>query len=168
LGIHDCSLDTVHLMYSWTCAISDGDFVYQESAAGIDILQYTQGPSHLEFPYVNYPGFFPRRAVVLEPLSVDDQTLIQKVNRREGDPIELEAKYPRLAAPASQVGGEPRLMQWPVPVFDCPKCGAGMPLLAVAGHDNGSPLGMTGNQFVQVLFYFCSACAVVAAVNITD
>jgi len=106
--------------------------------------------------------------VVLEPLAADDQTIIQKINRREGDPIELEAKYPRLATPASQVGGEPRLMQWPVPVFDCPKCGAGMPILAAVGDDNGSPLGMTGNQFVQVLFYFCRACAVVAAVNITD
>jgi len=43
-----------------------------------------------------------------------------------------------------------------------------MPLLAMIGNRNGSERGFTGNDFVQMLFFFCVACSVVTAENVTD
>jgi len=51
LGIWRAKIDTIHLLYSWTCGICDGEFTYRESSQGVEILDYTRGPEQRDFPY---------------------------------------------------------------------------------------------------------------------
>jgi hypothetical protein len=168
LGIRHNDVERIHLLYSWNCAISDGEFSYRESKRGIEILSYTKGPSQSAFPYANYPPFFPAMNAEFQQLTATEQAIIKKMNRREGEVIELETEFPLLAVPRSQVGGEPRLLQWPLSPRTCPACRGPMPLLGTVGNANGTAAGFAGNEFVQVLFYFCIACVAVTAFNLTD
>jgi hypothetical protein len=65
-------------------------------------------------------------------------------------------------------GGEPLLLQNPLPERRCPSCQNLMPLLACIGDRNGSEHGFVDNDFVQMLFYFCAPCTVVVSENQTD
>lgn len=168
LGISSSKVETLHLLYSWTCGISDGDFTYRESSEGVEILAYARGPAHNDFPYENYPTSFPRIAVELEALTTEEQAIIKQMNRRVDSEVPLRRAVPQLFAPQSQVGGEPRLMQWPLTPYTCPACGGSMPLLASIGNENGSAIGFTDNEFVQTLFFLCNACTVVTAYNMCD
>lgn len=168
LGISNSTVNKLHLLYSWTCGISDGDFTYRESSEGVEILAYARGPAHDDFPYENYPAFFPRIAVELEALTAEEQDIIKQMNRRVDSEVPLHGEFPQLFAPRSQLGGEPRLMQWPPTPSTCPACGASMPLLASIGNENGSAIGFTDNQFVQTLFFLCDTCTVVTAYNMCD
>ena len=168
LGITDPRLKTLHLLYSWTCPISDGEFTYRETDSGIQVLKYTAGPPHKDFPYDKYPPSFPRITAQLQQVDQHEQSIIRALNRRENDPILLEEQFPQLATPRSQVGGEPRLMQWPLPQRTCPECGEAMPLLAAIGDENGTSRGFSGNPFVQLLYFFCVPCGAVTTYNITD
>jgi hypothetical protein len=168
LGISRSKTDTIALLYSWTCGISDGDFTYRQSAQGVEILAYNKGPAHGDFPYSNYPVFFPRVAVELQALTSEEQTAIRQINRREVGSVSIARRFPRLAVPRAQVGGEPRLMQWPVSTCVCPVCGGSMPLLASIGNGTGSALGFTDNDFVQMVFFLCDTCTVVTACNMCD
>lgn len=168
LGIASAPVQQLHLLYSWTCPISEGPFAYRITSFGIELVEFTEGPAFTDFPYDGYPAFFPRYAVTLRPLTVEDQGVIKKLNRHEGDVISLAHSFPLLAVPRSQVGGEPRLMQYPIAGYKCPVCKKTTRLLATIGNDNGSEQGFAGNNFVQMLFYFCDSCSVVIADNITD
>ena len=165
LGISRSRTDTLHLLYSWTCGISDGDFTYRQSAQGVEILAYNKGPAHHDFPYANYPVFFPRVAVELQALTSEEQATIRQINKRG---VLLEDRSPRLAVPRAQVGGEPRLMQFPLSTCVCPVCGGSMPLFASVGNGTGSALGFTDNDFVQMVFFLCDTCTVVTAYDMCD
>ena len=167
LGISNLKLDTLHLLYSWTCGISADVFSYRESSKGLEIIRYTKGPTQANFPYENYPPFFPRVGVDLKALTSDEQAIIERVNRGDIEAFGLAREFGQ-AAPRSQVGGEPRLMQWPLHACHCPVCGDAMPLLASIGNHTGSALGFTDNDFVQTLFLLCAVCSVVTAYNLTD
>ena len=167
LGISNLKLDTLHLLYSWTCGISADVFSYRESSKGLEIIRYTKGPTQASFPYENYPPFFPRVGVDLKALTSDEQAIIERANRRESGALALARQF-RLAVPRSQVGGEPRLMQWPLRACHCPICGDAMPLLASIGNQTGSALGFTDNDFVQTVFFLCDTCTVVTAYNMCD
>lgn len=167
LGISSLKLDTLHLLYSWTCGISAGVFTYRESSKGLEIITYVKGPAQTDFPYESYPPFFPRVGADLKALTPDEQAIIERANRRESGALALARQF-RLAVPRSQVGGEPRLMQWPLRACHCPICGDAMPLLASIGNHTGSALGFTDNDFVQTLFLLCAVCSVVTAYNLTD
>ena len=99
--------------------------------------------------------------------TAEEQMIIKKLNRQD-DPISLEDQFPQLSVPRAQVGGEPRLMQWPPSTCVCPVCGGPMPLFASIGNENGSTLGFTDNAFVQMVFFLCDACTVVTAYNVAD
>lgn len=168
LKIPSPRLKTLHLLYSWTCPISDGEFTYRETDGGVQLLKYTAGPPHKDFPYDRYPPAFSRISAQLQQVDEHEQSVIRALNRREKDLIVLEEQFPHLAKPRSQVGGEPRLMQWPLPQRTCPECGEAMPLLATIGDENGTPRGFTGNPFVQLLYFFCVPCGTVTVYNIAD
>lgn len=167
-GITDHRLKTLHLLYSWTCPISDGEFTYRETDSDVQVLKYTAGPPHEDFPYDKYPASFPRITAQLQQVDRHEQFIIRALNRRENDSILREEQFPHLATPRSQVGGEPRLMQWPLPQRTCPECGEAMPLLAAIGDVNGTSRGFTGNPFVQLIYFFCVPCGAVTTYNITD
>ena len=168
LGISSSKAKTLHLLYSWTCGISDGDFTYRQTNEGVEILAYSRGPAHSDFPYENYPKFFPQITVELEALTAEEQAIIKQMNRGIDGERRLSRVAPQLVAPRSQVGGEPRLLQWPLPPYTCPACGGPMPLLASIGNENGSAIGFTDNEFVQTLFFLCNACTVFTAYNMCD
>jgi len=168
LHVPRTAVERLHLLYSWTCPISEGPFSYRETASGVELLQGRRGDAFDDFPYAGYPAFFPETSLALQRLTEEEQRVILKLNRREDDPIALESSFSHLAVPASQIGGEPRLLQWPLHRFECPECRRMMPLLAMIGNRNGSERGFTGNDFVQMLFFFCVACSVVTAENVTD
>jgi len=83
LGISHLKLATLHLLYSWTCGISDGVFSYRESSEAVEIIAYTKGPLHTDFPYENYPLFFPRVPVELKALTSEEQIVVERLNRPE-------------------------------------------------------------------------------------
>jgi len=158
----------LHLLYSWTCSMRDGLIVYQQLPSGVRLLRYTPGVESADFPYVGYPSAFPATPLTPKPVTEDEQAVIARLNRREGEPIELEDAFPELAVPRHQVGGEPRMMQWPVSVPECLACGSTMGLLASIGNDNGYPGGFSGNTYTQMIFWLCSKCLVIAAEHQTD
>jgi hypothetical protein len=121
-----------------------------------------------DFPYEQYPAFFPQYGVTLQPLTADQQSVIEKLNRRADDPIALASEFPALEAPRAQVGGEPRLLQWPLAQPFCPVCRGGTRLLATFGNANETPRGFTDNAYVELLFHLCEACTVVVTENMTD
>lgn len=168
LGIPRLKLNALHLLYSWTCGISEGVFSYRESNEGVEIITYTKGPLQADFPYPNYPPFFPRVPVDLKILTPEEQVLIERLNRREVGPAQLGRQFTQLSVPRSQLGGEPRLLQWPLRPCHCPVCGSKMPLLASVGNQTGGALGFTGNDFVQTVFFLCDPCIVVTAYNMCD
>lgn len=170
LEITECSSGTIPLLYSWTCAVSEGELTYRFSKDDIEVLSAVRRAGSLgqDFPYENYPMFFPSVELELHALNEGEQALIQRMNRRTEDTFDLENQFPHLAAPRSQVGGQPRLMQWPLASCSCPSCGAQMPLLAAIGNENASPRGFTDNAFVQMLFFLCAPCSIVTGYNICD
>jgi hypothetical protein len=168
LGIPHSKVGILHLLYSWTCGISEGDFTYRESNQGVEILRYTKGPTQSDFPYEHYPAFFPPVDLDFQMLTPEEQTVIKQVNRRESGSLSRARQFPRLNVPHGQVGGEPRLMQWPLHSCLCTVCGGSMPLLASIGDENGSARGFTGNDFVQTIFFLCNECTVITAYNLTD
>ena len=102
LGISRLNVDTLHLLYSWTCGISDGDLTYRESVEGVEILAYTKGPLQSDFPYENYPRSFPRVDLHLEPITPEEQLTINRINRREMGSVSLARQFPRLAVPRAR------------------------------------------------------------------
>jgi thiol-disulfide isomerase/thioredoxin len=73
-----------------------------------------------------------------------------------------------LDAPRHQLGGEPYLIQPGAGALDCPKCRAELPLLAAVGDDTIDGRGFTGNDYVQVLYFLCTQCAILAAYQTCD
>ena len=157
------------LVFCWTCELSQKLFYYVQNAQGIDILDYRKGQSYDDFPYRNYPVYFPKANAVLEQIPNGDQEIIRMLNRDAIDSWEVIRSRPDLAKPRHQVGGEPYLVQQNV--YDeirCLICGKSMPFLAAIGDEALDGIGFTGNEFVQVLFHFCRKCNLVAAYQQTD
>jgi hypothetical protein len=168
LEVSNSKIRILHLLYSWTCGICEGDFTYRESDQGVEILSYSKGPTESDFPYEHYPVSFPRVELQLQLLTSEEQAVIKQVNRREGGSMSRARQLLRVKIPHAQVGGEPRLMQWPLAPRLCEICGGSMPLLASIGNQNGSARGFTDNDFVQTIFLLCNTCTVVTAYNLTD
>jgi hypothetical protein len=104
----------------------------------------------------------------LEALTPEEQTAIRRMNRREDRSLLVADRYGQLAAPRTQIDGEPRLMQWPLSECLCPVCECSMPLLASIGNENGCAPGFTDNDFIQTLFFLCDGCTVVTAYNLCN
>jgi hypothetical protein len=158
-------VEQLHLFYAW---ISTGSFAYRETPSGIEVLDMLEREPQADFPYEQYPAFFPQYGVTPQSLTADQQLIIKKLNRREGDPISLAAEFPALEVPRAQVGGEPRLLQWPLAQPSCPVCTRATKLLATFGNANQTRRGFTDNAYVELLFHLCEACTVIVTENMTD
>jgi hypothetical protein len=155
----------IDLVYCWTCNISQRPFLYQLlPGGGVKLLRYGEGGVEHDFPYEDYPPYFPESLVNLLELTPDEQALIRQINADVLD-IPLDAKR-RLTDPQHQLGGEPYLIQsnwedWMV--TECPLCQGPMVFLASVGDTTVDGRGFTHNIGVQVLFSCCEACAVIGA-----
>jgi hypothetical protein len=168
LNLGDLELHTIPLLFSWTCEISQAPIYYQLiSDTEIEILRFKSGAAYDDFPYPGYPDYFPKRLVSLVALTIEEQTIIRGVNRRQVDKNAVYKQRPNLCRPERQIGGEPFLVQ-PWIELSCPRCACAMPFLASVGDDNGSERGFTGNPFVQTIFSLCMTCRIVGAYQQSD
>jgi hypothetical protein len=174
------------LLYCWTCPVAQEDFYYQCRIDGsISILSCGKGRPSTQFPYGDYPMFFPERNVRLVDIPRRTQELFCRANAAKlastysdvgGMPtFENAPTVPCHEAlvlvggmePSHQIGGQPLLLDtyWPM---RCPQCQRRMPFLASIGDQSGTQTGFTGNPFVQVLYHYCPSCRCVGAYQQTD
>ena len=153
LDMQECSVSVVSLLFCWTCNVAQSEFFYQIRRDGsIKLLRYGGGGVEIDFPYEDYPVFFPGAPAVLRP--------IEAVPRNEL--ARFHASYE-----SSQVGGEPYLLQGGHPLR-CLLCGVDMPFLASISDDCLDERGLVGSTDVQVVYHFCRECCVVGAYQECD
>jgi hypothetical protein len=156
------------LFFAWTCEISRDVFTYRiQSEDRIEILHYRQGPAYADFPYANYPAYFPARLFELRKITSEEQKTIAAVNRRRLKRSTIHDDRPDLVRPLHQFCGEPYLVNSPREVT-CPVCHGEMPVYASASDETMSERGFVHSNFVQVLFHLCAPCAVVTAYQLAD
>lgn len=158
----------LHLFFAWTCEISRDIFTYRiRDEEKIEILQYKKGRAYSDFPYLNYPEYFPPRQFELRRVSPTEQEIITAVNRNKRKPAQIHDERPDLVRPMHQFCGEPYLVNSPREV-ECPICGKAMCIYASASDETMSAQGFVNSNFVQVLFHLCAKCATVTAYQLAD
>jgi hypothetical protein len=157
-------------LYCWTCNIAGEGFFYQLIADGVKLLKYGRGGLDNFFNKDNFPRHFPGAPARLIPLTTEEQRAICSLNADEIDYPERDELAQALAVPMHQVGGEPYLVQhdWECTSLTCPVCHREMSFLASIGDDAVLPRGFVENDFVQVLYSYCSLCHVVGAIHTCD
>lgn len=159
----------IHLLFCWTCIISQQPFYYRlEDDNSINIIGYGNGQKFDDFPYENYPEFFPGVYSELEELSGSDQKIISNLNSCVIEEGEIIQTMPHLCQPNHQIGGEPYLIQKESYKFGCIKCHKIMPLFASIGDKNLDHRGFSGNPDVQMLFFVCTDCSIICAIQRCD
>jgi hypothetical protein len=173
LNLLPVRLRQLSLFYCWTCTVSNGLFLYQiRSDTDVRILQYTKGKMEFDFPGVPYDGYppaFPEAACYLVPITADEQSELWNINSESGDLDPIAVTRDDLRTPRHQIGGEPLLVQCDSGVSpQCPVCCSPMPFFAEIGNQCLDARGLHGCEEVQVMYYLCRACCVVAAYNRVD
>ena len=153
LELQECSASVVSLLFCWTCNVAQSEFFYQiGQGKAVNLLRCGGGGVETDFPYEDYPVFFPGAPVVLRPIGAESQDVSTQLNAGDG---------------YSQVGGKPYLLQGGRPLR-CIICGLKMPILASIGNDCLDERGLVGSSDVQVLYHFCHQCCVVGAYQECD
>jgi hypothetical protein len=162
-----CPMDVLHFLFCWTCEIAQGVFSYKFTTNAIEVLEYKVGQIVLDFPYDNYPIFFPEKRVQLIKIPRQFQKIICDVNSSTLD-FWLASKYvPQLVEPCHQFGGEPYLVNIPMSLI-CPICGIDMPFILSISDNSGTREGFTGNEYVQMIFHICVNCCIISVYQICD
>jgi hypothetical protein len=172
------------LLYCWTCGVAQSDLWYRvEDDGGVEFLQYGQGGQETDFPYSDYPVYFPQRYVRLRaiPGAIQGAILVKnsgKISTTYSEPGAIPEYEPTGERPESeidltgqepwhQIGGQPLFLDtyWRM---KCPLCDGRMPFLAAIGDESGAEKGFTENPYVQVLYHVCPECWCVGAYHQTD
>ena len=165
------------LCWCWTCNVAQESMCYQiDSNGDFRWLKYGKGGVEEDFPYSNYPKFFPSVPVSLTPLSEEEQRIIQGINCDEVEKWDLPEDLRYLSIPNHQVGGEPYLIQQDPDyhlgihgdLVTCPICSQTMNFLAAIGDKSLGDIGFVDNEFVQVLFHYCFRDHVISAFQQCD
>jgi hypothetical protein len=168
LGIRDFPAEKLNFFFSWTCDISRGVLTYQiKDDTAIQILNYKDGAAYTDFPYPDYPNYFPQRLFELRKISDDEQKAMAAINRKKVKISSIHDERPDLVRPQHQFRGEPFFVNAPRQLA-CPSCEAVMPVFASAGDETMSQRGFVHSNFVQVLFHLCTSCAIVSAYQLAD
>lgn len=163
------NINFLHLLYCWTCNISQEAFFYKLlNNNEIKITKCGNGGVTNNFPYQNYPNFFPESSGQFKPLSINQQNIIRNVNSGKIDEYDLNYDDAEICIPNHQIGGEPYLIQKELQYIKCIECRSYMMFLGVICDKCWDHRGFTGNDFVQVIFYFCSHCMQIAALQYCD
>jgi hypothetical protein len=142
----------LHLLYCWTCNVAQDPFYYKIIGENdVKILKYKDGGVETDFPYEEYPYFFPLQYATLEKIPNQQQLLLSQQNKRQADISEIMQGNPNLAKPQHQVGGEPNLPQGEFDELMCPICNSLMPFLATIGNECDHPEGFCGGDYVAVV-----------------
>jgi hypothetical protein len=161
---------TLSLLFCWTCNVAQETFFYRDFNGTVEILQYGQGGVQTDFPYEDYPLFFPHGSMALEAITADEQAILNRMNRRfeTGEPIsQILGQRRDLWCVRHQIGGAPFLTQ-ELAVLECPLYGVEMPFLASVANDCLDTRGLAGDDGVQVLYHYCRKCCVVGVYQMVD
>lgn len=171
LNLQNSLFQTLSLLYCWTCNIAQEPFFYHVLNDGsVELTQYGQGGVETDFPYENYPVFFPGARVMLQAISPKEQAILTRLNRRFETNEAASRIYGQrrdLWSVRHQIGGEPFLIQYLLDL-ECPHCRAKMPFLASIANDCLDERGMAGDDGVQVLYHYCRSCCMVGAYQTVD
>ncbi len=169
LSLSNRFFNKLPLLFCWTCDLARYDFYYKiENEREINILYYKKGNVYDDFPYSNYPNYFPQKYARLEKISKYYQDVISKLNKdliKYSEVLRIDSK---LTSPQHQIGGEPYLLQGEIDDLACPTCNQQMPFLAAICDDNGDQRGFVGNDYVQIIYYYCEKCNVIGAMQESD
>ncbi len=160
-------IQIVHCLFCWRCGIAQDIFSYQMSDNQIKILHYRLGASEPDFPYCNYPAFFPQRNLYFVRISEQSQKIICDVNSQQVDFWLASQHNSQLIRPQHQLGGEPYFVNSPYQLI-CPLCNSAMPFLLSVSDHSGTHAGFTGNEYVQMIFHLCNPCQVISAYQMCD
>lgn len=160
----------VPLLYCWTCGISQTPFYYRViNDNEIKILSYGKSKKYVDFPYAYYPEHFPLARIELNAITNIEQDIISKLNAgiiNQYLDLSIELQY--LAEPTHQIGGEPYLVQREFDKVHCCLCNTSMCFFAAVANNCTDNRGFIGNDYVQVIFYFCKSCDVLCAIQMCD
>ncbi len=143
-------------------------FYYQiNSSDNISLLQYCKKGAVTDFPYDDYPVYFPPATAQLMEITDEIQSLLNRLNLEHDDFdwSEYPEEYYEYSWPKHQIGGIPYLLQKNTTYrMLCPMCDSLMPFLASIDNDCLDERGLIGNNtFVQVLYHYCISCHIVGA-----
>ncbi len=163
------SVNYLPLLFCWTCNIAQEQFSYHViTDSKIQILDYKKGGVETNFPYNDYPLYFPKAHVVLEQLPSLTQKIFSQLNSGLISEVDVSELDNTLCKPQHQLGGEPYLIQSELPRVLCPSCKIRMPFLASVGDHCLDKRGFTGNEYVQVLFFLCKECSIISTLQQCD
>ena len=159
----------IHFLFCWKCNISQDYFFYKVLGDNeISIIKYKKGGVQKDFPYFDYPDYFPLGEVQFEKIADRDQKIISNVNSKIVNKYDLPEEDFHLCCPRHQIGGEPYLVQEEYEKIYCPICKKAM-LFTISVSDNClDQRGFVGNPFVQILYYFCGDCLIICAIQRCD
>lgn len=161
LSLQDNPASTLSLLFCWTCNVAQETFFYRVFCNAVEILQYGQGGVQVDFPYEDYPPFFPSAPIVLSAITTDEQAILNRLNRRfeTSEPIsQILGQRRDLWCVRHQIGGAPFLTQ-ELLLLECPLCNVEMPFLASVANDCLDARGLAGDDGVQVLYHYCRLSA---------
>lgn len=170
LSLQSNQTSTLSLLFCWTCNVAQETFFYRASGDAIEVLQYGQGGVQVDFPYEDYPLFFPSAAIALNAITPDEQGTLNRLNRRfeTGEPIsQILGQRRDLWCVRHQIGGLPFLTQ-ELMMLECPLCNVEMSFLASVANNCLDTRGLAGDDGVQVLYHYCRKCCVIGVYQMVD
>lgn len=150
------------LLYCWRCG---GEPSYRLDPSGrVTVIGKSSTGPEKDFPYPDYPEFFPEQAVRLIAIPSAVQRRICEANARTIDKdVEFSPEFAPHMEPHHQVGGIPYLLEGDREPELCPQCEKPMPILGSACSESGSKMKFARNRFMQVVFEYCADCQIVHA-----
>ena len=169
LSLSNDSFDKLPLLFCWTCTLAQDLFYYKiKNNDKVDILYYKKGEMESDFPYPNYPIYFPQKYARLEEITSYYQDILTKLNGGRITPYEAREMDLKHSFLQHQICGEPFLIQGDIDILSCPICKQQMAFLVKIGDDCGDSRGFVGNAWVQVNYYYCKNCFVVGTMQQCD
>lgn len=165
------NVPVVHLLNCWTCNLAQNPFIYQmQPSGGIEIIKYGRGGQATDFPYGDYPEYFPAIPPKFRQVNPRAQKALTKVNADYSMDYEftLPQNLQDLLVPMHQIGGEPYLVQKELRNLSCPACSKPLVFFANLGDKAGDPRGFVDNDYVQMIFLVCKHCAILASYQQCD
>ena len=168
LTLKNREFSLLKLFFCWRCELACHPFIYKVIGDDeIRIIEFSEGAVETDFPYDNYPDFFPQERVDLIQLSSKEQSIIHAINPMSDErDFDLSYENSDLDVPRHQFGGEPYLFGWHE--TKCPECRRNMSFFAALGDRAGGGMSFVKNEFVQVVFQFCGQCCMVGVYQTCD
>ena len=169
LGLASMPFTRLHLLSCPTCEERPRPFFYGiREDDSVAVFKHGWGGRSEQFPYPDYPDHFPARALSFAEVTPPEQEILRQINQRGPNFDQFTDLYEdELGVIRHQYGGEPFLIQLTENPA-CPLCGKAMPIVAALGDEIAPEPGFHANCGVQMLWFLCPRCAVVAAVEECD